>query len=248
MIPSTEGEIMPTTEEKRGLLKLYWYMLSNNKEYREDYINYCKPGHNERLEIGMLYEDKWGILQLFNPFVSREPNDKEYTKEYNELMKNPSKDKETDFCEKWDILPPPEHPSKDRIMSSIEFYICINDKMLSAVYADGWTEDGMLKVEIDLECSKRKIIKDLEYVLDGYKQIDKGTHKNLFGETKAKDKDYYDDLIYVHKLKSKGYSYKKIFEKGNKEGRGFNSTETVRNYIRRFRALEKKFPVPVVKK
>ena len=78
---------MSTNYVGKGLLKLYWYMLSNNKEYREDSINYCKPGHNERLEIGMLYEDKWGILQLFNPFVSREPNDKEYTKEYNELMK-----------------------------------------------------------------------------------------------------------------------------------------------------------------
>ena len=234
---------MSTNYVEKGLLKLYWYMLSNNKEYREDY---------KKLADGKLDEPdmtvKWEILHSFNPFVSREPNDKEYTKEYNELMKNYSPEKENAFCDKWDILAPPDHPSKDRILSSLENYIYIDEKMLSAVYDDGWTADGMLKVEINLECSKRKIIKDLEYVLDVYKKMDKGTHKNLFGETKAKDKDYYDDLIYVHKLKDKGYSYKKIYEKGNKEGRGFNSTETVRNYIRRFRALEKKFPVPVVKK
>jgi hypothetical protein len=233
---------MSTNYVEKGLLKLYWYMLCNNEEYKKDYQKYAETRQGE---ADMCV--KWELLHPFNPFVSREPNDKEYTKEYNELMKNHTADKQYDFCEKWDIVAPFD-PSKERILSSLEHYIYLDEKILSAVYDDGWTEDGMLKVEINLECSKRKIIKDLECVLDGYKHLDKGTHKNLFGETKAKDKDYYEDLIYVHKLKSKRYSYKKIFEKGIKEGKKFNSTETVRNYIRRFRALEKKFPLPVVKK
>jgi hypothetical protein len=242
MISSTEGEIMSTNYVQKGLLKLYWYMLCKNEEYRKDYKKYAETNQGEADMCA-----KWELLHPFNPFVSREPNDKKYTKEYNELMKNHSADKQYDFCQKWDIVAPFD-PSKDRILSSLENYIYIDEKTLSAVYDDGWTDDGMLKVEINLECSRRKIIKDLEYVLDVYKKMDKGTHKNLFSEIKAKDKDYYEDLIYVHKLKSKKKSYKDIYEKGNKEGRGFNSTETVRNYIRRFRALEKKFPVPVKKK
>jgi hypothetical protein len=88
--------MLKITDEDRRLFKLYWYMLSNNEEYRKDYIKTAGTFREA------LFTPKWGLFHPFNPFVSREPYDKEYTKDYNELKKNHSQEKEDAFCEKWD--------------------------------------------------------------------------------------------------------------------------------------------------
>ena len=126
------------------------------------------------------------------------------------------------------------------------------EKFFNPVIDYELNEEGLLPVEINLDFPKRKILKALESILDEYAQKDKGKCKNLLGETKTQEADNYENILYVHKLKSKKYSYKKIYEKsikdGKGEGKGFNSPEIVRNYYRRYLALEKQLPVPVVKK
>ena len=55
---------MSTNYVGKGLLKLYWYMLCNNKEYREDYKKYAETNQGE---ADMCV--KWELLHPFTYFV-----------------------------------------------------------------------------------------------------------------------------------------------------------------------------------
>jgi hypothetical protein len=191
-------------DKESGLIKLYWYMLKNNKEYLRD---------------------------------------------YKALMTNHSPIKETAFCKKWGLLHPfdPEEKEEPPI-GSRSVYIDLKQRASQAVHYVSGPADGVLEIAVNLKFSRTKILKEVTAMVDLFQPDvkDLPAVKNLFGEVREESDAHYENLIFAHQLRTKGYSYGEILQKAKAEKRnGFNTRDNVINFLKRYKELEAKMPVPI---
>jgi hypothetical protein len=191
-------------DQDSGIIKLYWYMLKNNKEYLRDYqaMNNGDPKMHEAD-----FCKKWGLLHAFDPEEKEDP-----------------------------------------AIGCRSVYIDLEGRASQAVHYAGGLANGVLTVDINLKFSRTRILKEVGAMVDLFqpdvKELPAG--RNLFNEVREESDEYYEKLIFVHQLRTKGYSYAQILKKAEAEKRsGFNSKDNVINFWNGYKELEAKLPVPI---
>ncbi|MFC1591348.1 hypothetical protein ACFL43_02370 [Thermodesulfobacteriota bacterium] len=190
-----------------------------------------------------------GILNLFW-YILR--NNNEYQKDYKDYFKNPNFDKEHKFYKKWgveDLLDPAREYD-----DCLAHFINVIDRPNHAV-SEGLSyyelEKGIISLEVNLRFSNKRILEEVESAVKKSKALYKKNNaaapplKTLFGEVREESDEYYENIIFAHRLRKEKLTYSQILKKAKAEKRtGFNSIDNVRNYLKRFDDLKKKLPVP----